>query len=200
VSRAREVLSDRRAANGILLRGFSTRPTIPTLGTVAKLRPLAVAAYPAYRGVARLLGMDIHPGVAPGASLADEVGALEQAWADGYDFFFLHVKGTDSAGEDGDEDRKARLIEEFDTLVPRLRALEPDVIVLTGDHATPGPMAGHSWHAVPVLLHGPWCEPDEGIVFDEVACHAGRLGPRLPATALLRLALANAGKLVKYGA
>ena len=110
------------------------------------------------------------------------------------------MKGTDSAGEDGDLARKAQVIEEVDEQLPRLLALEPDVIVVTGDHATPAPLRAHSWHGVPTILHGPWCEPDAETTFDEEACQRGRLGARLPATALLRLALANAGKLVKYGA
>jgi 2,3-bisphosphoglycerate-independent phosphoglycerate mutase len=92
------------------------------------------------------------------------------------------------------------VIEAFDALLPRIRALKPDVLVVTGDHSTPGPMSGHSWHAVPTLLWGPWCEPDEGKTFDEATCDRGRLGNRLPATALLRLAMANAGKLAKFGA
>jgi 2,3-bisphosphoglycerate-independent phosphoglycerate mutase len=199
-ARAREVLGAREVANGVLLRGFSGRPPLPTLGEMARLRPVAVVAYPAYRGVARLAGMEIRTDVEPTASVAEEMDVLEDAWKGEHDFFFLHVKGTDSAGEDGDEDRKARVIESFDAQLPRLRALEPDVLVVTGDHSTPGPLRGHSWHPVPALLWGPWCEPDAGASFDEETCHAGRLGPRLPATALLRLALANAGKLAKFGA
>jgi len=198
--KARELLHDNDVANGVLLRGISGRPPVMTYAEMAQLRALCIAAYPAYRGVARLLGMTICDEVGPTSSIADEVAALERAWEGEHDFFFLHVKATDSAGEDGDEDRKAAVIEQFDALLPRVRALGPDVIVVTGDHATPGPMAGHSWHPVPTLLWGPWCEPDAGTTFDEEACHAGRLGGRLPATALIRLALANAGKLAKFGA
>lgn len=201
VRRARELLAEEAQANGILLRGFSSRPALKTLREIAALRPVAVAAYPAYRGVARMLGMDIDESIGPASSLADQVEALERRWAEGkHDFFFLHVKGTDSAGEDGDEGRKAAVIEEFDGLLPRLRALSPDVIVLTGDHSTPGPLANHSWHPVPTLVHGPWCEPDGFDRFVEGNCARGRLGDHLPAPAILRLALANAGKLAKFGA
>jgi 2,3-bisphosphoglycerate-independent phosphoglycerate mutase len=199
VLRARGVLRSRPAANGVLLRGFSTRPALPTLRERAQLRPLAVAAYPAYRGVARILGMDLAEGVGPKSTVADEVTALERAWGPDHDFYFLHVKGTDSAGEDGDEARKAQVIEAVDAEVPRLRALGPDVIVLTGDHSTPGPLAAHSWHPTPFLLHGPWCEPD-GLPFDEAHCQRGRFGGAYPAVRLLRQALANAGKLEKFGA
>ena len=197
---ARQALRSRDVANAVLLRGFSGRPALMTYAEMAKLRAVAIAAYPAYRGVAQLLGMEVRTDIEPTATISDQVDVLEDAWTKEHDFFFLHVKGTDSAGEDGDEDRKAAVIEAFDAQLPRIRALGPDVIVVTGDHATPGPLAAHSWHAVPTLLWGPWCEPDAATTFDEEACHGGRLGARLPATALLRLALANAGKLAKFGA
>jgi 2,3-bisphosphoglycerate-independent phosphoglycerate mutase len=150
--------------------------------------------------VARLLGMDLVPGVDPSSSIADEVSALERAWRQSYDFFFLHVKATDSAGEDGDEARKAEVIEAFDRELPRILALAPDVILLTGDHSTPGSMAGHSWHPVPFLLFGPRCEPDGLPRFEEGCCRRGAMGSSVPGTSLLRLALANAGKLAKFGA
>ena len=156
-ARAREVLAEREVANAVLLRGISGRPPILTLAEMARLRACCIAAYPAYRGVSRLLGMDIRQDVSPTSSIADEVTSLEAAWKEDYDFFFLHVKATDSAGEDGDEDRKAQVIEAFDAELPRIRALEPEVVVVTGDHATPGPMVAHSWHPVPALLWGPWC-------------------------------------------
>lgn len=200
VARAREVLGQRARANGVMLRGFSGRPPLATLEAMAGLTCCAVAAYPAYRGVARLLGMDLAPGVEPTSTIAQQVDALERAWKGPHDFFFLHVKGTDSAGEDGDEARKAQVIEAFDVEVPRLLALAPDVILVTGDHSTPGPMAGHSWHPVPFLLSGPWCEPDGLPRFDEACCRRGALGSGVPGTSLLRYALANAGKLAKFGA
>jgi len=203
VALARELLGGRDRANAVMLRGFSGRPPLATLRSMAALTACAVAAYPAYRGVARLLGMDLVPGVEPTSSIAEEVTALERAWhasAHPYDFFFLHVKGTDSAGEDGDEARKAEVIEAFDAEVPRILALQPDVILITGDHSTPGPMAGHSWHPVPFLLFGPWCEPDGLPRFDEASCRRGALGNAVPGTSLIRLALANAGKLAKFGA
>jgi 2,3-bisphosphoglycerate-independent phosphoglycerate mutase len=199
-ARAREVLTGRTTANAVLLRGFSARPPLPTYQDLARLTGVAIAAYPAYRGVARLLGMDIVDTIQPGCPVRDEVDALCALWGPAHDFYFLHIKGTDSAGEDGDLARKAKVVEEFDAELPRLLDLKPDVIVVTGDHATPAPMRAHSWHPVPTLLHGPYCEPDAEGVFDEEACHRGRLGSRLPATALLRLALANAGKLAKFGA
>ena len=144
--------------------------------------------------------MDVEPGVSPKSTVADEVTALEKAWKKPYDFYFLHVKGTDSAGEDGDEDRKARVIEELDRKLPRIRALAPDVVLVTGDHSTPGPLKAHSWHPVPFLLHGRWVEPDEQTRFDERACAAGRYGSWFPALSLMPVVLACAGKLAKFGA
>jgi 2,3-bisphosphoglycerate-independent phosphoglycerate mutase len=200
LARASARLGGRAKANAVLLRGFSGRPALPTLAERARLAPCVVAAYPAYLGVARVLGMDVVPGVSPKSTVADEVSALERAWKGPYDFFFLHVKGTDAAGEDGDEDRKARVIEEVDREVPRIDALRPDVVLVTGDHSTPGPMRGHSWHAVPFLLKGPWVEPDEATRFDERACAAGRYGGWFPALSLMPVVLACAGKLAKAGA
>ncbi|MCC7140351.1 MAG: 2,3-bisphosphoglycerate-independent phosphoglycerate mutase [Planctomycetes bacterium] len=198
--RAHAFLAGQTKANHVLLRGFSGRPAMPTLAERAHLRPVAIAAYPAYLGVARLLGMDVEPGVSPKSTVADEVTALEKAWKKPYDFYFLHVKGTDSAGEDGDEDRKARVIEELDRELPRIRALAPDVVLVTGDHSTPGPLKAHSWHPVPFLLHGRWVEPDEQTRFDERACAAGRYGSWFPALSLMPVVLACAGKLAKFGA
>ena len=198
--RANEFLRGRTRANAVLLRGFSGRPGLPTLAERARLRPVAIACYPAYLGVARILGMAIAAGLSPKSTIADEVTVLEREWRSPYDFYFLHVKATDSAGEDGDEARKARVIEEFDREVPRIVALRPDVILVTGDHSTPGPMKGHSWHSVPFLFHGEWVEPDDAARFDERACGDGRFGGHFPALSLMPVALACAGKLAKFGA
>jgi 2,3-bisphosphoglycerate-independent phosphoglycerate mutase len=205
VAKAAQTLKDHAKANAVLMRGFSGRPALPTLAERAKLRPCVVAAYPAYLGVARILGMDVAPGVSPKSTIADEVAALERAWKGPYDFFFLHVKATDAAGEDGDEARKAAVIEEFDRVVPRIDALAPDVVLVTGDHSTPGPMKGHSWHGVPFLLRGRgtaagFVEPDASTRFDEPSCAAGRYGSWFPALSLMPVALACAGKLAKFGA
>ena len=186
-----------------IIRAFSAlRPPLATLRSMAALTSCAVAAYPAYRGVARLLGMDLAPGVGPTSTIAQEVDALEQAWRRSdtpYDFFFLHVKGTDSAGEDGDEAKKGEVIEAFDAEVPRILALQPDVVLITGDHSTPGPMAGHSWHPVPTLLVSDCCRPDGHKTYGEDTAIRGGLG-QFEAKYLMTLALANAGRMTKYGA
>jgi len=134
----------------------------------------------------------------PGTSLEDEIKTLKENYSN-YDFFFLHVKGTDSAGEDGDFERKVRVIEELDRALPSLIDTEPDVMIVTGDHSTPAILKGHSWHPVPVLLYSRWCRPDRVSEFAESACASGGLG-RFPATQIMPLAMANALKLAKFGA
>jgi 2,3-bisphosphoglycerate-independent phosphoglycerate mutase len=159
------------------------------------LRCLAVAGYPMYRGLARLVGMDSASLV---ESIEGQLAAVEGSYRE-HDFIFLHMKEPDSRGEDGDFLGKVRALEGIDALLPRLTALEPDVLVVTGDHSTPSKLASHSWHPVPVLLHSPYSRPDGVDHFDEVSCAAGSLGLR-PTLHLMSLALANAQRLTKYGA
>jgi len=196
VEQAREVLPEQQPANMVLLRGFSKRPDWPLMKEVFGLRAAVLAHYPMYRGVARLVGMEV---LDSGETLGDQFAALREHWND-YDFFFVHVKRMDSAGEDGDFRRKAELIEEVDPWVPVLMHLHPDVVVVTGDHSTPSQLKYHSWHPVPVLLWSEHCRTDGVKKFGERACMAGGLGPRLPAVDLMPIALTNALRLVKFGA
>ena len=200
VALAREVLKDEPVINGVLLRGASKRPSFPSLTEVAKVNPVAIASYPMYRGVAELVGMQPLP-------LAEEADpdrprakleALKAAW-DAHDFFYLHFKKTDSTGEDGNFAAKVERIELFDRLLPELLALQPDVLLITGDHSTPATMKAHSWHPVPVLLFGPHLRNDRARRFTEDEAAAGSLGA-LCGNELLPLMLAHAGKLQKYGA
>jgi 2,3-bisphosphoglycerate-independent phosphoglycerate mutase len=193
---AHEILSDHQPANMVLLRGFSKRPVWPLLSHVYGLRAAAIARYPMYRGVARLVGMQT---LGSSDSVEEEFDVLEQHWDD-YDFFFVHVKRIDSAGEDGDFERKVARIEEADTQLPRILDLEPDVLVVTGDHSTPSKMRYHSWHPVPVMLWSEHCRPDRVKKFGERTCLTGGLGPRIPAVDLMPLAMAHAGRLKKFGA
>ena len=195
IAQAKTVLAKHHPANMVLLRGFSQRPHPPTMGEVYKLKPAAIASYPMYRGLARLVGMQV---LETGTSIKEEFATLKQNY-NNYDFFFIHIKGTDSAGEDGDFDRKVRIIEEVDNALPSLISLKPEVIVVTGDHSTPALLKGHSWHPVPILLYSRWCRPDRVGEFSESACIFGGLG-RLPATQVMPLAMANALKLNKFGA
>ena len=196
LDQAHGILKDHHPANMILLRGFSQKPIWPTMNECYGLKSAAIAGYPMYKGVAKLIGMDI---LETGETINDEFTTLEKHWND-YDFFYIHIKKTDSYGEDGNFEKKKSVIEEVDTFIPRLRALHPDVIVVTGDHSTPSKMAVHSWHPVPVLLWSELCRRDTVKEFGERACISGALGPRFPATDLIALALANAQRLEKYGA
>ena len=195
LAEAKAALAQHQPSNMLLLRGFSRKPNFPTMGEVYKLKPAAIATYPMYRGLAKLVGMET---LETGSGIDDEFATLEQSYRK-YDFFFLHIKGTDSAGEDGDFNRKAKVIEEVDEALAGLIRLEPDVIVVTGDHSTPAALKGHSWHPVPVLVSSKWCRPDRVGEFSEAACLFGGLG-RLPATQLMPLAMAHALKLNKFGA
>jgi 2,3-bisphosphoglycerate-independent phosphoglycerate mutase len=195
VAQSQRALAEEQKANGILLRGFDTQRELPGFAERYGLRAAAVAVYPMYRGIARLLGMDV---LGRPTTLADELQILRDAWSE-YDYFFLHHKGTDSAGEDGDRPRKIAAIEQLDDVVPELRALDPDVIVVSGDHSTPTQMAAHSWHPVPALLWSERCGRDNVDGFGERRCLQGGLGLR-PTKDLMALMLANAGRLQKYGA
>jgi 2,3-bisphosphoglycerate-independent phosphoglycerate mutase len=195
IAQARATLAEHHPANMVLLRGFSTQPHFPTMAEIYKLNTAAIASYPMYRGLAKLVGMKVLP---TGPNIEDEFETVKQNYA-GYDFFFLHVKGADSAGEDGDFDRKVKTIEQVDSALPGLISLGPDVIVVTGDHSTPATLKGHSWHPVPILLHSKWCRADAVNEFSESACLRGGLG-QFPATQVMPLAMANALKLTKFGA
>jgi len=195
IVQAKAILAGHHPANMILLRGFSERPQFPTMTEIYKLKPAAIVSYPMYRGLAKVVGMEI---LKTGTTIEDELETLKQNFGR-YDFFFIHIKGTDAAGEDGDFDRKVALLEQVDRALGNLIDLEPDVIVVTGDHSTPALLKSHSWHPVPVLLYSRWCRPDRVSQFSESACVLGGLG-RLPASEIMPLAMANALKLAKFGA
>ena len=195
MAQAKTSLAGHYPANMLLLRGFSQHPHLPSMHEIYRLKTAAIASYPMYRGLAKLVGMDV---LKTGTTIANEIMTLRQNYA-AYDFFFLHIKGTDSAGEDGDFRRKVSVLEQLDRALPQLTGLEPDVIVVAGDHSTPADLKGHSWHPVPMLLHAKYCRPDRVIEFSEAACIQGGLG-RFPATEVMPLAMANALKLIKYGA
>jgi 2,3-bisphosphoglycerate-independent phosphoglycerate mutase len=195
VSQARSLLQGKTPANMVLLRGFSRRPDIPPIPEIYKLKPAAIATYPMYRGLARLVGMQLLP---RGKNIIEQLDSLHRYYAD-YDFFFVHFKNTDARGEDGDFQAKVQAIEELDNALPSLLSLDPEVLIITGDHSTPATLAMHSWHPVPFMLKSKWCRPDSVAEFSERACLAGGMG-RFPATEIMPLAMANALKLDKFGA
>ena len=195
VDEARKRLAGHEPANMVLLRGFAKLPDWPTFPETFGLRSVAVAQYPMYRGVAKLVGMN---SVEVGAAREDLFTTLECVWPD-YDFAFVHVKDTDKAGEDGDFDRKVSAIEEIDTFIPALVELKPDVILVTGDHSTPAALRSHSWHPVPFLLWSSTCRRDEMERFGERWCLNGG-GGLCRSEDLMPMALAHAGRLAKFGA
>jgi 2,3-bisphosphoglycerate-independent phosphoglycerate mutase len=195
ISQAGNILHGEPSANMVLLRGFSRRPNIPSLSEIYKLKPAAIATYPMYRGLARLVGMKVLPA---GETLTEQMNSLRRHYAD-YDFFFVHYKNTDARGEDGDFRAKVQAIEELDKALSDLLSLNPDVLIVTGDHSTPAALAMHSWHPVPFMLKSKWCRPDDVAEFSERACLAGGMG-RFPAVEIMSLAMANALKLDKFGA
>jgi 2,3-bisphosphoglycerate-independent phosphoglycerate mutase len=195
IALARQKLEGYYPANMILLRGFSLHPKLPSMNEVYKLKSAAIASYPMYRGLAKVVGMEVLP---TGSTLNDEVTTLEQNYK-AFDFFFLHIKGTDAAGEDGNFARKVSVIEDVDRSLSRMMLLKPDVLVIAGDHATPAIIKGHSWHEVPCIVYSKWCRPDRLGKFSETICRQGSLS-HIPAAHLMPLAMAHALKLTKYGA
>ena len=195
VRQARHKLIDEELANMVMLRGFSGMPHLPSMAHAYQLNPAAIAAYPMYRGLATILGMQV---LATGETFNDEVATLEKRWDD-HDFFFIHYKPADAAGEDGDFDEKVRVLEKLDAFIPRIMDLKPDVFLIVGDHSTPSIMANHSWHPVPFLLKSPWTRAQGPPSFNERSCALGVMGT-IRAVELMSLALAHAGKISKFGA
>ncbi|RMF39133.1 MAG: 2,3-bisphosphoglycerate-independent phosphoglycerate mutase [Planctomycetota bacterium] len=192
---AREILKDHPKANFHTMRGFAERPNLPPYSEVYGLKAAAIAVYPMYKGLARLVGMDI---VGDAKTLEEQIDTLKKHWQD-YDFFFIHFKYTDSTGEDGNFDEKVKRTEQLDGCIPGILELNPDVLIVTGDHSTPAFLKSHSWHPVPTLLVSDCCRPDPHTSFGETTAITGGLG-QFEAQYLMLLALSNAGRMGKYGA
>ncbi|MFC2157819.1 2,3-bisphosphoglycerate-independent phosphoglycerate mutase [Acidobacteriota bacterium] len=195
IDRVTDLLKDNPKANTILLRGFSKHPCIPSLGDLYKLRPAAIANYPMYKGLAKIVGMDI---LEVGDTMDDLFSALERHYDD-HDFFYIHVKKTDSYGEDGNFDGKVGIIEQTDQYIPRILDLNPSVLAVTSDHSTPSLIKAHSWHPNPLVIHSRMVQVDRTAHFSEQDCSQGYFG-RFAATHVMPLLLAHSGKLQKYGA
>ncbi len=194
IEQANQILADHHPANTVLLRGFGMHPALPKFDEIYELNAAAIAGYPMYKGLARLAGMEV---LQEGEGIAGEFETLRNNWGS-YDFFFVHVKAPDAAGEDGDFERKSAVIEEVDALAPSLLDLGPDTLAVTGDHATPAKMKSHSWHGVPFLLSSEYTMPTAES-FGERACASGSLGV-FPAEEIMGLLMGHALKLNRYGA
>jgi len=190
---AMQVLKEMGPANGVLMRSFSTAPDLPDFNTVYSVRSAAISAYPLYRGIARVVGMDIIKGA---ADFKEEVALLAQH-RDAYDFFFLHYKDPDSRGEDGDFIGKVAALERFDAAFPDILDMQFDVLAVTGDHATPSVMSGHSHHPVPVAIAAPLMPEDNTAAFDEPSCRLGVLG-QMEGGDLMPQLLCYSGKMGKF--
>jgi 2,3-bisphosphoglycerate-independent phosphoglycerate mutase len=195
VEKTGETIKDMSPANGLTLRGFAKHPKMPAFPETFGLRAAAVAVYPMYRGLAKLVGMTV---LDTGTSYDDQLATLRDCWKE-FDFFFVHYKYADSAGEDGNFEAKTAALEAFDRYVPALQDLGADVLIIAGDHSTPASMAGHSWHGVPFLLNAKNARRDDVDSFDERSCLHGALGT-FPASEVMPLAMAHAGRFTKYGA
>ena len=195
VEKAAEHLKDDSPANMVLLRGWSQLPKLPSMGASYALSPAAIAVYPMYRGLASLVGMKVLP---TGTDLAAELATLKEHY-DEHDFFYVHYKPADSAGEDGNFEAKRQALESMDEHLPDLLALKPDVLLIAGDHSTPSSLAAHSWHPVPFLLWSKHTATEGVDRFTERDLRNGSLG-QFEARHIMSLAMAHAGKLLKFGA
>lgn len=196
LKQAKEILADEPKANMLTLRGIDLFEPLPSFQDLYHLNPASIAVYPMYKGVSRLAGMHVQEFGQD--TVEQEFDILEKVWKD-YDYFFLHVKKTDSYGEDGNFEGRVHVLEDTDKLIPRLRALNPDVIAVTGDHSTPSPLKSHSWHPVPLMIYSKHCRADQVQAFNETALLAGGLGT-IPGTSILPLMMANGLRLTKFGA
>ena len=194
VEQANEILADQHPANTVLVRGFGMHPALPSFEETYDLDAAAIASYPMYKGLARLAGMEL---LKEGEGIPGEFETLKANWDD-HDFFFVHIKPTDAAGEDGDFDRKASVIEQVDAQIPGLLNLGPDALAITGDHATPAKLKSHSWHGVPFLLASPYTLPTAE-AFGERPCAGGSLGV-FPAEEIMGFLMGHALKLNRFGA
>ena len=194
VAQAGKLLAEEERGNMVLLRGWAQLPSLPPMEEVYRINPAGIAAYPMYRGLATVAKMRIIP---TGRTFSDEVDTLHQEF-DNHDFFFIHYKPADAAGEDGDFDAKVKTLEDLDPLIPRIRELNPDVFMVAGDHSTPAIMAAHSWHPVPFMLNSKLTLGEGVPGFSERECNQGSIGS-IPATQVMLLAMSHSGKLTKYG-
>jgi len=193
--RVREIIKNEKG-NYLLLRGYSTPPIIPNFSEIYKLKSLSIATYPMYKGLTKLIGMETVK--VDGFSIKDEIDVLRKNYKN-FDFIYLHIKKTDSYGEDGDFMNKLKVIEEFDSYLPEILSLNFDVLCITGDHSTPTIMKSHSFHPVPLLIHSPFVFKGLSERFTEKECLKGELGI-IKGEDIISLLLAHSKKLKKYGA
>ncbi|MGM0440969.1 MAG: 2,3-bisphosphoglycerate-independent phosphoglycerate mutase [Elusimicrobiota bacterium] len=197
IKQVQEILKDEDRANTCLLRGLAKKPDISGFFEKYGLKARALATYPMYKGLARLVGMDIAKDL---KSMEDELKDLEKnSKGEEYNFFYFHVKKTDSYGEDGNRSEKVKVIEHFDKLLSQIIEQDFDVICITADHSTPTPLKAHSWHPVPLLINGPYIRVDGGERFTEKECLKGSYS-QMYSKDIMKILLSQADRLKKFGA
>ena len=177
--------SGRLPANAILLRdGGGRMPRVKPIKELFGRSFGAVAEMPVEIGIARILGMDVAKVSPPSEDKAKDYEERLAATLDlleKHDVVYVHLKGPDEPGHDGDFDRKVRAIELIDQyfVTPLLDEIDPEEVALlvTADHATPWTRRTHTDDPVPValMIHG--LQPDQNIrAFNERRCARGSLG------------------------
>src|ERR1700733_6347071 len=189
------IIAKEKPANGFLMRGIAHQPEIPLFEDRYLLKPVCLAVYPMYKGLAQLVGMT----KIEGPQTVAEQFERYVAEYDNYNYFFIHYKYTDMYGEDGNFEAKKKAIEEFDAALPILLQKRPDVLAITGDHSTPCAVKGHSWHPQPVLLVSELSGWDKLDRVTETGANLGSLGV-FESKYWMRLMQANARMFDKFGA
>jgi len=163
----------------ITLKWWGRPRPVPTFEQRHGLRGTFVGGSAFLRGLARWIGLDAieePESDDPAADLGRRVERIEERFAVGDDFVFVHLKATDEAGHTKDPAVKRATIEALDAKLGALPT-EKAIVAVTGDHATPTyPDVIHSGDPVPFLLSGPGVRADAVETFGELECAAGILG------------------------
>lgn len=181
-------------ANLILLRDAGDcLPKFPKINERFKRRFGSFVEMPVEKGIAMLTGLDIIP-------VPETISSIESSYVKCaelalkqiciYDSLYIHIKGPDIPGHDGDAITKKAVIESIDryflTLIMEKIDLSSTIIAVTADHSTPCVLKSHSDDPVPLLISGGGVKPDDTKAFSERVCKEGRLG-ELIGTELLPL-------------
>jgi len=166
-------------ANYVLVRGAGEYPRIPSFRDKYGLKSVCIAGAGLYKGIGRILGMDVvKVKGATGKPESDIIAKSKKAVSlqRNYDFFFIHFKGADTLGEDGDYEGKKKFIEKIDAAIKPLMKVKNALILVTADHSTPCVLKAHSADDVPVLIHSRHVRDDDVEHFNERESVKGRLG------------------------
>ena len=189
-------------ANYILLRGASKLTHFEPFEKKYKLKACCIAGAGLYKGIAKVLGMDVlQVKGATGTANTDinaKFIAAKKALAK-YDFVFVHIKYADNYAEDGNVFGKLKFIEKIDDALIHLIGIKDTLIVITADHSTPCKLKAHSGDPVPIVMFGEGVRTDKVKEFNERSCMQGGLG-RIKGKDLMNEILNLIGKAKLYGA